>query len=114
VHLQFNQPVRIKSISFRTDGEHASKAPNGIRLFINKESIGFEDVEDESQATQVLALAPKDVSSGNPVPLRYVKFQNVHILHVSKARHCSCLLFDLTIITGFRCIEPRRGGDNSN
>ncbi len=52
--------------------------PKDVHLFINKPSLGFEDVEDESAVVQTLHLTAEDVSKGTVIPLRYVKFQNVH------------------------------------
>ncbi len=74
--------MRVKSISFRTDAAVKDNAPKDVHLFINKPSLGFEDVEDESAVVQTLHLTAEDVSKGTVIPLRYVKFQNVHSLHV--------------------------------
>lgn len=53
---QFNQTVRVRSISIQT--KEPSSGPKKIKLFINKPSLGFEDVEDaeEPEASQVVEL----------------------------------------------------------
>lgn len=60
------------------------QAPKTIKLFINKPSLGFEDVEDatESEAAQIIELTDEQVKEGKPIPLRYVRFQAVTSLHV--------------------------------
>lgn len=70
-----------------TKEEHAAQAPKNIKLFINRPSIGFEDVEDavDAQTAQTLELSAEDIRSNKPIALRYVRFQNVNTLHVSKA-----------------------------
>jgi len=82
LNIIFIQKVRVKSISFRTDAAATDNAPKDVHLFINKPSLGFEDVEDESAVVQTLHLTAEDVSKGTVIPLRYVKFQNVHSLHI--------------------------------
>jgi hypothetical protein len=63
-----------------------SQAPKNVKLFINRQAIGFEDVEDaqEPEAAQVLELSTEDVKEGAaPIKLRFVRFQSVNSLHVS-------------------------------
>jgi hypothetical protein len=58
---QFNQTVRVRSIS--VEAKDLPNAPKVIKLFINKPSLGFEDVEDanEPEASQVIELSEDDV-----------------------------------------------------
>ena len=79
---QFNQAVRVRSIVLMS--KDAARAPKNIKLFINRPSLGFEDVEDanEPAAAQVLELSNEDVVEGRPVVLRFVRFQSVNSLHV--------------------------------
>jgi hypothetical protein len=72
----------VKSIIIKsTDIEHA---PKKIKLAVNRPSLGFDDVTDaeEPAVAQVLELDEETVKEGKPVPLRFVRFQNVNILHV--------------------------------
>lgn len=82
LNIYFNQTVRVRSIALTTSTP--SNAPKNIKLFINKPSLGFEDVEDaeEPQASQVLELSEDVVKDGNRIPLRFVRFQNVNSLHI--------------------------------
>jgi hypothetical protein len=79
---QFNQAVRVRSILLRSSTEE--QAPKNIKLFVNRPSLGFEDVEDaeEPDAAQVLELSNEDVKAGNRIVTRFVRFQAVSSLHV--------------------------------
>jgi len=64
---------------------NAEQAPKEIKLFINRPSLGFEDVEDASEpdAAQVLELSREDVvEEGKRIFLRFVRFQSVNSLHI--------------------------------
>ena len=86
ISSQFNQTVRPRSLILRTDSEHIAQGPKLIKLFINRPSLGFEEVEDaqEPQAAQVIELTEEQVKEGKPIPLRFVRFQSVNILHVRR------------------------------
>ena len=73
----------MKSISIRTSS--VAQAPKKIKLFTNRQAIGFEDVEDaqEPDAAQVLELSEEEVSEGRPIKLKFVRFQSLESLHVS-------------------------------
>ncbi len=62
-----------------------AQAPKLVKIFINRPALGFEDVEDadESAAAQIIELTEEDTSNGNPLALRFVRFQTVNSLHVS-------------------------------
>lgn len=86
--FQFNQAVRVRSVVLQSRIE--AQAPKSIKLFVNRPSLGFEDVEDasEPEAAQVLILPAEDVKQGNRVALRYVRFQAVNSLHVRPISIC--------------------------
>ena len=73
----------MKSICIRTSS--VAQAPKKIKLFTNRQAIGFEDVEDaqEPDAAQVLELSEEEVSEGRPIKLKFVRFQSLESLHVS-------------------------------
>ena len=79
---QFNQAVRVKSVVLHT--ADPQKGPKSIKLLINHNAIGFEDVEDaqEPKVTQVLEVPEDAVKEGQPIDLRFVRFQSVNSLHV--------------------------------
>jgi hypothetical protein len=78
---QFNQPVKIKSISFFS-GISPTQGPKTVQLFINQPQFDFADA-DSHEPTQELVLSEGDVKGGNRIDLRFVRFQNVNSLHVS-------------------------------
>jgi hypothetical protein len=78
---QFNQPVKIKSISFFS-GISPPQGPKTVQLFINQPQFDFADA-DSHEPTQELVLSEGDVKGGNRIDLRFVRFQNVNSLHVS-------------------------------
>ncbi|THH31365.1 hypothetical protein EUX98_g2824 [Antrodiella citrinella] len=83
LNLHFNQTVRPRSIVIHTSPAHIAQGPARIKLFINRPAIGFEDVEraEEPDAAQVIDLTEEQVREGKPIPLRFVRFQSVTILH---------------------------------
>jgi len=83
LNIYFNQAVRVRSIFLQS--RNAEQAPKEIKLFINRPSLGFEDVEDASEpdAAQVLELSREDVvEEGKRIFLRFVRFQSVNSLHI--------------------------------
>lgn len=83
--VQFNQTVRIRSISIQSS--NVAQAPMRIKLFLNHPSLGFDDVED-GEAAQEFELTEEQVQQGKRIPLRYVRFQSVNTLHVRKCYVC--------------------------
>lgn len=81
-HTQFNQSVRIKSIVIKSQVQ--TQQPRLVKLFINRSSIGFDDVDGE--AAQIIDLTEDVVTQGQRIPLRFVRFQNVNSLHVRRSR----------------------------
>jgi len=89
LNIYFNQVVRVRSIviqasSISSGPEESSSGPKKIKLFINKPSLGFEDVEDaeEPAASQVLEISEDTLKNGTRIPLRFVRFQSVNSLHI--------------------------------
>ncbi|CAL1703870.1 unnamed protein product [Somion occarium] len=82
LNIPFNQTVRVRSIVIQSS--NLEQAPKTIKLFINKESLGFEDVEDatEPEAAQIFELTEEQVEEGKPISLRFVRFQTVNSLHI--------------------------------
>jgi len=78
VKVQFRVPVKLQSIKILGSAEDET-APQSVKLFLDKVNMGFEDAEEE--AVQELQLSAENVA-GEPVPLRFVKFQNVSSLQL--------------------------------
>jgi hypothetical protein len=73
ISIAFNQAVKIHSLKVNAP---ADKGPKTIRIFINQPRTLDFDLADSYTSVQDLELTPEDLE-GNPVNLRYVKFQNV-------------------------------------
>jgi hypothetical protein len=84
VYPKFNQAVRVRSIIIH--GKVKSQAPKSINILVNRPNLGFEDVEDaeEPQVTQSLSMSDTAVTKGEPVALRFVRFQAVSSIHVRR------------------------------
>lgn len=82
LNIHFNQRVRIRSIVLHTSDPQ--EGPKLIKLLVNRSAIGFDDVQDaeESQVAQVLEVSDKTIREGQPIVLRYVRFQLVDSLHI--------------------------------
>jgi hypothetical protein len=55
-----------------------------VKIAVNKQSIGFDDVEnaEEPVVAQVLEITEAQASGAERIPLRFVRFQKVDSLHV--------------------------------
>lgn len=60
----------------------ADSAPLSVKLYINRQSMGFSDTDDMEPA-QTLELTPADLVAGSASVLKFVKFQRVIGLSVS-------------------------------
>ncbi|XP_019879651.1 thioredoxin-like protein 1 [Aethina tumida] len=78
ISVTFNQSVKIHSLKIKAP---ADKGPKFIRLFINQPRTLDFDSADNCYSVQDLDLAPSDLE-GNPVNLRFVKFQNVQNIQI--------------------------------
>jgi PITH domain len=73
----------VRGISIKCSQD--SQAPKLIKIAVNNPNIGFDEVQDaeEPQVAQIIELDAETVTSGNVIPLRFVRFQSVLSLHVS-------------------------------
>jgi hypothetical protein len=116
IHLAFKSKVKISAIAIKApSGSSASASldsldhgPSTLKLFVNKPTIGFDQAASDPP-TQVLQLSPPHLS-GDQIPLRFVKFQNVNSLTVPTpppAMHSPAQIFiesnqggsDVTVVT---------------
>ncbi|XP_050220653.1 PITH domain-containing protein At3g04780 [Mercurialis annua] len=77
LYIPFNQVVKIHSIVIKGLEEDG---PKTVKLFSNKEHMGFSNVNDYPPSDTVI-LSP-DTLQAKPVVLKYVKFQNVRSLTI--------------------------------
>jgi hypothetical protein len=74
INIAFNQNVKLHSLKITAP---ADKGPKTIKIFMNQPQTLDFDRADTMEPVQVLELTPKDLLSKEPIPLRFVKFQNV-------------------------------------
>ncbi len=80
LHVAFNEVVKVRSIKLTAfnQGLDEEANPTVIKLFVNRENIGFEDCDD-IDPTQTLELSAEDLKEdGKPILLKFVKFQRVN------------------------------------
>lgn len=79
LHLVFNEFVKVHSVKLTAfnRGMDPELNPTLIKLYVNRESMGFEDCDD-IEPTQMFELTDDDLKEGSkPLLLKYVKFQRV-------------------------------------
>ncbi|XP_075988442.1 thioredoxin-like [Anticarsia gemmatalis] len=73
INITFNQVVKLHSLKIKGP---ADKGPKSVKIFINQpRTLDFDQASGNS-SKQDLELTPSDLE-GNPVPLKFVKFQSV-------------------------------------
>ncbi|KAL5702204.1 hypothetical protein ACHQM5_027448 [Ranunculus cassubicifolius] len=77
IYVPFTQVVKLHSILVKAPEE---EGPRTVKLFANKEHMGFSNVNDFPPSDTVL-LSP-DHLKGKAAALKYVKFQNVRSLTI--------------------------------
>ncbi|XP_054265332.1 thioredoxin-like protein 1 [Macrosteles quadrilineatus] len=79
IPITFNQAVKIHSIKIKAP---EATGPKTIKLFINQPTVLDFDAASQNVPTQLIEVKPSDLSSGNPIGLLFVKFQNVQNLQI--------------------------------
>jgi len=82
LHIAFQEFVKIKTIKFVSfnDGRDPECNPTTVKVYVNRENLGFEDIEDVDP-TQVFDLTDEDLrESSDAIPTKFVKFQRVKTL----------------------------------
>ncbi|PWZ22546.1 PITH domain-containing protein [Zea mays] len=78
IYIPFMQVVKLHSVLFKGPEE---EGPKTVKLFSNKEHMGFSNVNDYPPM-DTLELSSDHLIENKPLPLKYVKFQNVRSLTV--------------------------------
>lgn len=75
ISVPFRVPVKLGALklSFR-EGIDKSCIPSSVKIFTNRNSSGFIDVES---LNPVQTISREELLSGNEIPLRFVLFQNI-------------------------------------
>jgi hypothetical protein len=84
LHVAFNEVVKVHSIKLTAFnlGLDEEANPTIIKLFVNRENIGFEDCDD-IDPTQTLEILAEDLKEdAKPILLKFVKFQRVNSITV--------------------------------
>jgi hypothetical protein len=76
IRLEFMQPVKISGLLLR--GKDGETRPAKVKLFTNKLSMDFSEAE-EAEPLQEIQF---EENCKDPVPLRFVKFQNLTSLQI--------------------------------
>lgn len=79
ISIAFLQAVKVHSLKIKAPKD---KGPKNIRLYINQPRTIDFDMADSNTSVQDLTLSAEDLEEGNPIPLRYVKFQYVQNLQI--------------------------------
>jgi len=81
--VPFREAVKLKSVRFLCDSKDSDdeSGPKDVHLFVDRPNFSFSDAES-AVASQVLKLTPANLSLGASIPLKFLKFQNVHSLTV--------------------------------
>lgn len=78
ISIAFSQAVKVHSLKIKAK----ENGPKSIKLYINQPRTIDFDMADSNTSVQDLTLSKEDVAEGNPIPLRYVKFQYVQNLQI--------------------------------
>lgn len=80
ITLAFSQPIKLHSIKLKASAQHG---PKTLKLFLNQPSSLDFDKAESSEPVQALDLKEEDLTDdAKPIPLKYVKFQNVNSLTI--------------------------------
>lgn len=77
--IAFNQQIKLHSLKIVAEGP---KAPKTLKLFVNLPNSPDFDSAEGMTPVQQLELTQDDMVEDNLVPLKFVKFQNVHTVTV--------------------------------
>eukprot|EP00267_Zea_mays_P020321 XP_008643568.1 uncharacterized protein LOC100280535 isoform X1 [Zea mays] len=115
IYIPFMQVVKLHSVLFKGPEE---EGPKTVKLFSNKEHMGFSNVNDYPPM-DTLELSSDHLIENKPLPLKYVKFQNVRryihftiYIYAFVSCHCFyltafCYYFSLTVF-----IEDNQSGSD--
>lgn len=103
IRTAFQQPIKLHSIRLDAGGD-MEQAPKTVRIFANVTNpLDFDDAENQP-STQDLELEPD--AFGKPIPLRFVKFQNVQNLTIFIKVRIDPTLKDISVHAGIHGPKP--------
>ncbi|EPS64054.1 hypothetical protein M569_10726, partial [Genlisea aurea] len=77
IYIPFTQVVKLHSVLIEGQEE---EAPKTVKLFANRDHMGFSNVNDFPPSDS--SILSTDNIKGQPVAVKYVKFQNVRSLTI--------------------------------
>lgn len=82
--IPFREAVKLRAISILATKDQTNdqqSAPKSIKIWSNQPNIQFDDV-DSVAPTQQFELTAEQTSEGSHIPLKLVKFNNVHSITI--------------------------------
>lgn len=79
IPIAFSQAVKIHSIKIKAP---ENTGPKTVKLFINQPTTLDFDKAVKNVPTQSISVQPTDLTSGKPIGLQFVKFQNVQNMQI--------------------------------
>lgn len=79
LHIAFNEFVKVHSMKLTefNQGSDPESQPTRVLLFVNRNNLGFEDVEDIDPTTELELTAEDLRESSDPIQLKFVHYQRV-------------------------------------
>jgi len=114
LNISFHQMVKITGLRIRS--REPSQGPLIVNVFVNRPSIGFEDVEDTQalEVAQVIQLSEDEVGTGKQIRLRFVRFQSVNSVHLFvKSNQCGLEETRIDEVDFFGCLAQSATRDLS-
>jgi hypothetical protein len=109
LHISFNEVVALHGIKFIAGRDKMNEAPKTVKLYVNRVSISFTDVD--STATQVLELTETDLEDTTKfTPLKQVVFNRVNTLSIFVESNQG--EEDVTTLGGLRLFGRTMGSTN--
>ncbi|GFH28988.1 PITH domain-containing protein [Haematococcus lacustris] len=79
INLEFNTKVKLMGIVLKGP---ADSGPRTVKLFANRSHMGFSDCQGSVPPAQELQLTAAQVSAGETIPLKLVKFAFVQSISI--------------------------------
>lgn len=101
IHISFNEFVKVHSIKMTEYnlGLNPEWNPTLVKLYVNRENVGFEDADDIDPTQEIVLTAEDLKEDAAPVLLKFVKFQRVRSITVFVAENAGG---DVTAIGGLK------------
>eukprot|EP00531_Pseudo-nitzschia_arenysensis_P013549 CAMPEP_0116132724 /NCGR_PEP_ID=MMETSP0329-20121206/9711_1 /TAXON_ID=697910 /ORGANISM="Pseudo-nitzschia arenysensis, Strain B593" /LENGTH=184 /DNA_ID=CAMNT_0003627279 /DNA_START=54 /DNA_END=608 /DNA_ORIENTATION=+ len=79
LHFEFGEFVKVHSIKFTefNNGSDPEQNPTRVLLFVNRNNLGFEDIEDVDPTTTIELTSEDLKENADNILLKYVNYQRV-------------------------------------